>query len=67
VRNPRGNPIKGTVCAVMMVVVLGYFAWIAISPLNLLAGYALGTNNLLPCEAMVLDDAQTSIRSCLRY
>ncbi len=41
-RNPRGNPIKGTICAVMMMVVFGYFAWIAVSPLNLLAGYTLG-------------------------
>ncbi|MFW9956471.1 MAG: VWA domain-containing protein [Candidatus Odinarchaeota archaeon] len=33
-----GDPIKGTLCAVMMVVVFSYFLWIFVSPINWLFG-----------------------------
>ncbi|MDF1540987.1 MAG: VWA domain-containing protein, partial [Candidatus Thorarchaeota archaeon] len=43
IRNPRGNPIQGTICAVMMVVGFAYFAWLAICPVNLLWGVPFGS------------------------
>lgn len=37
-RNPIGDPIRGTICAVALVVIFPYLAWIYISPINLLFG-----------------------------
>lgn len=37
-RNPQGDPIKGTICVIMMVVTFIWFAWIYVSPINWLFG-----------------------------
>jgi Mg-chelatase subunit ChlI/Mg-chelatase subunit ChlD len=48
VRNPRGDPIKGTLCAIMMVVGFAWFAWIYWTPLNMLFGLLPGVLPTLP-------------------
>ena len=40
-RNPIGDPIRGTICAVALVVIFPYLAWIYISPINWLFGTGL--------------------------
>ncbi|NWF97231.1 MAG: VWA domain-containing protein [Candidatus Thorarchaeota archaeon] len=47
-RNPEGNPVKGTICAIMMLSIFPYFAWIYLSPLNLITGTPLGSLPSLP-------------------
>ncbi|MFW9975404.1 MAG: hypothetical protein ACFFDQ_09085, partial [Candidatus Thorarchaeota archaeon] len=37
-RSPHGDPIKGTIIAVMMVVFFIYVAWLFVSPINWLFG-----------------------------
>ncbi len=41
-RNPRGDPIKGTICAIMGFIGLVYGVWMLLSPLNLLFVSYLG-------------------------
>ncbi|MFX0107538.1 MAG: hypothetical protein ACFE7R_04575, partial [Candidatus Hodarchaeota archaeon] len=43
-----GDPIKGTICAIMMIVIFTYFAWIFWSPINILGGFIPGTLPSLP-------------------
>ncbi|RDE13590.1 MAG: hypothetical protein C4K49_08395 [Candidatus Thorarchaeota archaeon] len=50
---PRGNPFKGTICAIMMVVVTTYSAWVFFSPINTYFGQRPG---VLPSLPVILVD-----------
>lgn len=52
-RNPRGDPIKGTICAVMLFTILPFFVWLYVSPVNWLFG--AGLFEFPPWPAIIID------------
>ncbi|MHA2212935.1 MAG: vWA domain-containing protein [Candidatus Thorarchaeota archaeon] len=43
IRTARGSPFKITACTIMLIAALSFFAWIYVSPINLLLGLPIGT------------------------
>ncbi len=52
-RNPQGDPVKGTICTIMAVVTLSYLAWLMWSPLNFFLGSAIAGVPSVP--AIIVD------------